>query len=446
MTINLPQAFLDKMQLQLGDEYPSFIESLKATHPTSIRLHPEKKSDQFNNDEVIPWCVDGRYLPQRPSFTFDPLFHAGCYYVQEASSMFLEQVYKIINKENTPVKILDLCAAPGGKSTHLLSLIGKDSLLISNEIIPGRNTILQQNLVKWGYPNVIVTQNQASDFSRLEEFFDIIVIDAPCSGEGLFRKDKLAINEWSIDNVDRCVTRQETIIREILPSLKPGGHIIYSTCTFEPSENDLQIEKAIAKYDLELVDLSDIGFNSTVTKFGIQCYPHKVKGEGFYIAALKKKGIPIDSHASKNTFKPSTAYSEFIEEYLESPEYFEPYLVKENLYAIPRPAIKDYNLIASSLYIRQAGICIGTLKGKDLIPAHDLALSLYLRNDLHSLTLNEDDAIRFLKCDSIPTSSFQPGWYTANFESSPMGWVKVLSSRVNNYFPRNLRILKDSAN
>ncbi len=218
-----PEAFLSRMQALLNTEYPDFIKSLDTPAPTSIRLNPGKVSDAFVETDNIPWCNEGKYLAERPSFTFDPLFHAGAYYVQEASSMFLEEVWKQVNPENIPVRVLDLCAAPGGKSTHLLSLMSDDSLLVSNELIQARNKVLQQNILKWGNANCIVTQNKPDDFTALPDYFDVILIDAPCSGEGLFRKDKDAITEWSEKNVAMCAFRQKEILTSAMLCLKPGA-------------------------------------------------------------------------------------------------------------------------------------------------------------------------------------------------------------------------------
>ncbi len=446
MTVPLPVEFTERMKAQLNGDYDAFIDSLRNPAPVSIRLNPEKYIDIFDKDEKVPWCNEGRYLSVRPSFTFDPYFHAGGYYVQEASSMYLEQVMQKILANRKNLRILDLSAAPGGKSSHILNLISSDSLLVSNEIIPARNIILQQNLVKWGYSNVIVSQNQPSDFKNLKDFFDIILVDAPCSGEGLFRKDKAAINEWSIDNVNRCSIRQENILNDILPCLKPGGHLIYSTCTFEPSENDQRIEAVLKSHpDFVSINLHDSKFNSNKTKYGEQFYPHKIKGEGFYIATVKRNENEEMHQQPSAKIKTAEQFNSLLEEYLDDAADFIPMLVKDVLYAIPHAAASVYTLLAKELYIRQAGICMGSMKGEDFIPVHDLALSNHLRHDILSLSLNEEEAIRYLKCESIPQYSSSPGWYTVNFQSFPLGWAKVLNTRVNNYFPRNLRILKSEA-
>ncbi len=439
----LPDAFILRMQQFLGKECDAFIESLQTTPPVSIRHNSAKRKATFNDATTIPWCETGNYLAERPSFTFDPLFHAGTYYVQEAGSMLLEQFIKSLNIENKAVRVLDLCAAPGGKSTHLLNLLSPESVLISNELIPNRNKILQQNISKWGFSNAIVTQNQAADFQRLGEFFDVIVVDAPCSGEGLFRKDPEAVTEWSEQNVAHCISRQEEILEAVLPALKPGGYLIYSTCTYEPGENDDRIRQLI-----------DSGFQSVkpaivppgirTTKYGWQCYPHKAKAEGFYIAALKKAaGSYVEPKSSR--LKSSPQYASYLSAFLEKSEDFHPYFMNNQLYAIPIHLATIYPFLSNNLYIRKAGILLGEIKGKDLIPSHELALSTDLKLDIADHALTYDEAIQFLKCDTWKLTTEQRGWMTVSYEGSRLGWIKSIPGRINNYFPRELRILKDHA-
>ena len=239
--MELPASFIDHTRALLGEgDYGKLVTSLNSEQPVSIRLNPMKPFAFRFGERAVPWCGSGFYLQGRPTFTFDPLFHAGCYYVQEASSMFVEQALRrYVGKE--PVVMLDLCAAPGGKSTHLRSLLPEDSLLVANEVIRNRSQILAENLTKWGHPDVVVSNSDPSDFARLEEFFDVILTDVPCSGEGMFRKDPVAVSEWSPENVEICWQRQRRIISDIWPCLKPGGILIYSTCTYNTKENEDKI-------------------------------------------------------------------------------------------------------------------------------------------------------------------------------------------------------------
>jgi len=294
--MKLPQLLLDSLASVQGFDKEDFIKIHESEERvTSIRMNPFKKSDPDSYRDVnlkskTPWTDHGYYLETRPSFTFDPLFHAGCYYVQEASSMFLEQALKQTVDLSQPIKVLDLCAAPGGKSTHLLSLISKESLLVSNEVIRSRANILTDNIMKWGCSNVVVTNNDPRDFQRIENYFDVIVVDAPCSGSGLFRRDPEAIEEWSEHNVALCSQRQQRILADVLPSLKYGGMLIYSTCSYSQQEDEeicnwLTEEFQISNFKLKIENEWGI----IETDKGYRFWPDKVKGEGFFIACFKKE-------------------------------------------------------------------------------------------------------------------------------------------------------------
>ncbi|MES2619338.1 MAG: hypothetical protein V4615_00690 [Bacteroidota bacterium] len=434
-----PEAFLTRIRNILQDEYEAFLESLNQSPPTSIRVNPFKRTAKFDGEEKIVWCEQGRYLKERPSFTFDPVFHAGTYYVQEASSMFIEQAWKQINPENKTVRVLDMCAAPGGKSTHLLSLMNEESLLITNELISNRNNILQQNIVKWGTANCIVTQNKPEDFSKLENYFDIILVDAPCSGEGLFRKDKNALDEWSEQNVKMCSIRQKDIMKHAVSCLKPGGFLIYSTCTFEPEENDEQV----AGCGLQVADLQIETFGQAKTKYGWQFYPHKIKGEGFYMAVLQKNNsdeFQIPNLKSVQTPKKSANHNQ----YLKDSEKFYAHTKNDMLFAIPKTIYNDFLSLEKQLYIRHAGIFMGTMKGKDFLPSHDLALSNHIKSDLPSVELNYEEAISYLRGGTPKVNTDYRGWCIAKFENMNLGWMKVLEGRINNYYPKELRILKQA--
>lgn len=270
---------------------------------TSVRINPVKfsienlKSDSYriNIDNRVPWSEYGYYLTERPSFTFDPFFHAGCYYVQEASSMFLEQALKQAVDLSMPLKVLDLCAAPGGKSTHIQSLISKNSLLVSNEVIKSRVNILKDNIIKWGCENVVVTNNDPNDFSRLENYFDVIVIDAPCSGSGLFRREPEAIDEWSPNNVKLCSLRQQWIIADVLPALKKDGVLIYCTCSYSKEENEdicewMEEEFKIKNLKSDSYRVKIINdWNISESFYGFRFWPDKIKGKVFFLLASEKK-------------------------------------------------------------------------------------------------------------------------------------------------------------
>ena len=295
--MELPASFIDYTRALLGDEeYTELVTALESEQPVSIRLNPLKPFGFQSGESAVPWCTSGFYLKERLTFTFDPLFHAGCYYVQEASSMFVEQALRQYAGEE-PAVMLDLCAAPGGKSTHVRGILPENSLLVANEVIRNRSQILAENLTKWGHPDVVVTNSDPSDFTPLEEFFDVILTDVPCSGEGMFRKDPVAVSEWSSENVEICRQRQRRIISDIWPCLKPGGILIYSTCTYNTKENEENVRWIKDEFGAEVLPL-DVAEDWNITgnllqgeRFPVYRFlPHKTKGEGFFLAVLRKPG------------------------------------------------------------------------------------------------------------------------------------------------------------
>jgi len=438
-----PPDFLDNMRLMLADDFPQFIEGLSSAAPVSVRLNPFKAGGKFYNEKKVSWCDDGRYLERRPSFTLDPLFHAGCYYVQEASSMFLESVFKQYFSADRAVRAIDLCAAPGGKSTHLLSLLPEGSVLVSNEIIPNRNKVLRQNICKWGRPDVIVTQNEVKDFISLAGYFDLVVVDAPCSGEGLFRRDPVSANEWSTDVVRNCVIRQNGILDDAFRLLKPGGILIYSTCTFETCENEEQIERLISLHNAELLDLNDRHKGIINSGQGLRFYPVYVDGEGFFISAVRKSDGREQELKKTKRQQSSWGQKEFLLNYLEHPELFSPFEKNNILFAIPAEMIDLFYFMEKRFYIRQTGIRLGEIKGEKPVPEHDIALSTSLRKGLPAVELSKQDAIRYLRCENVECRGAEKGWNLAQYGSFPLGWIKVLDNRVNNYFPKEWRIRMD---
>lgn len=273
-------------------------ESTSASHNTDHSPANLNLSEAITRK--VPWATHGYYLSKRPSFTLDPLFHAGTYYVQEASSMFLEQALRQTTDLSQPLRVLDLCAAPGGKSTLVQSLIAENSLLVSNEVIKSRASVLEENCTKWGAANIIVTNNDPIVFQRLENYFDVIIIDAPCSGSGLFRKDAQAISEWSENNVQLCSQRQQRILADSYPALKKDGILLYSTCSYSEEENEGILDWMLDSFAVSSLQLAmygegdneEWGIIETVSKkhaaFGYRFFPDKIAGEGFFIACFRK--------------------------------------------------------------------------------------------------------------------------------------------------------------
>ena len=463
--MQLPSAFLHSLK-HLDSFNKEAFEKIHESgeQVTSIRLNPFKQikeeffqqitsgSDQPSSIDKIPWCQNGFYLPERPSFTLDPLFHAGAYYVQEASSMFLEQALQQTTDLSKPIKILDLCAAPGGKSTLIQSLISNESLLVSNELIKARVTILVENITKWGAANVIVTNNDPVHFKRLPDYFDVMIVDAPCSGSGLFRKDPNAINEWNEPHVEGCSVRQQRILTDALPSLKEDGILIYSTCSYSAAENEVNADWLIENMQMESHQLAiDKNWGIAETQsdrhhaYGYRFYPDKVKGEGFFIAAFKKTGNSNTNDnkqlSKKYGDKLSKPAIEVVNPFLQNPAAHYYIQQSDEAFAIPLQLENDVAIIQSNLYIKKAGIKLGQIMRTALIPDHQLALSNILNTSLPAIETDNETALQYLRRQEITIDSPIKGWALITHKQLPLGWMKVLANRINNYYPKEWRIL-----
>ncbi|MBC7874043.1 MAG: RsmF rRNA methyltransferase first C-terminal domain-containing protein [Ferruginibacter sp.] len=458
--MQLPPSLLESLNDAKGFDQEPF-ESIHASGEqiTSIRFNPLKlyipgpessvegstHDSLLSSHEKIPWTDFGYYLESRPSFTFDPLFHAGCYYVQEASSMFLEQALKQTIDLSKPVKILDLCAAPGGKSTHIHSLISKDSLLVSNEVIRSRANVLKDNIIKWGCENVIVTNNDPKDFSRLENYFDVIVADAPCSGSGLFRRDPGAIEEWSDNNVELCSQRQQRILADCWPALKKNGVLIYSTCSYSRQEDEKIVEWMTDNFPAEnlLLDVED-NWGIVASGGGYRFWPDKVKGEGFFLACLQKKeGEAHTSTRIKSRPDPvNKKETEIIGKWIKTVNrHFIKHL--NTVYAWPEQHADDFSYLLEQLRVIYSGVLTGELVRDKLVPAHALAMSKLIADTILKTELVYPQAIRYLQRKDLQTETVSRGWQLTTFNNHPLGWINILPNRINNYYPKELRILKD---
>ncbi len=449
----LPSAFIRSLIENYNFEGEEFIKSHESGEQlTSVRLNTFKPSDLFNNADTIPWCSTGRYLDERPAFTADPLFHAGCYYVQEASSMFLEQVLKHSTDLSGNLKVLDLCAAPGGKSTLISSLINKDSLLLSNEIIKTRVPALTDNLSKWGPENTFVSNNDPRDFKRLGAYFDAIVVDAPCSGSGMFRKDPDAIKEWSESAVLLCSQRQQRILADIYPALKQNGTLIYSTCSYSRQENEDISDWLCDTFGLSTVQIpleADWGIEETLSEkqscYGYRFYPHRVKGEGFFIACFRKTDAENEAQIRRaKEIKANQKSEEIIHKWLKASEGISILDLHDELFAINKKHEADLQYLQSNLYLKKSGIRVGKIMGKDLVPNHDLALSLILNENIQRIDLSREEAILYLKRDELKLETDILGWTLICYHGHALGWAKMLGNRMNNYFPKEMRIVNQN--
>jgi len=440
-----PPNFVNAMKMQLGSDWDAFAAAHELPTPVSIRFNP-KKTIAMETKAGVPWSSYGRYLSERPSFTRDPRFHGGAYYVQEASSMFLEQAFLQIGGDAADMTVLDLCAAPGGKSTHLLSMMSADSLLVSNEVIRARANILSENVQKWGYANVVVTSSDPQQFTSLESVFDIIVVDAPCSGEGMFRKDTDAMNAWSSDNVVLCARRQQRILDDIWPAVKNGGYVIYATCTYNEQENEEQLSRLVSRGDAESVALQ-VPPDWKVTTLGLggvqayRFYPHKTSGEGLFMAVLRKtSGSPAPRlKSSSELARVARPLEETISSWVLSPmQYF---MFKEDIRMIPPDSGRLLNLLSRHLYLVNAGTWLGTSKHNKIIPSHAAALSVQLdQSRWPALDVDHETAIRYLRKEAIAPGETPRGFALVKYQGLPLGWVNVLDTRANNLYPAEWRI------
>ncbi len=452
---HLPQAFIEKMQAILGDEADLFFSAIVQNPKTAIRFNPKKKieANHLPLAEKVAWHNNAFFLNERPSFVFDPLFHAGAYYVQEASSMFIDFVLKQIKNENSSYAMADLCAAPGGKTTVLADNMQENDVLFCNEIISTRNHILRENIAKWGISNAIVAQNNIDEIAKIGTVFDIVLIDAPCSGEGLFRRSHDATKEWSPSNVAKCALRQEEILTHTADLIKQNGYLIYSTCTFEPEENIAQIIALQKIYNCQsiAIDLPADNFDNQITiiqkenAIGYSFYPHKTAGEGFFCSVLQftnQQDSPQKSkekQANKNEFVSKNEI-----ELLRKFATIENHTIEKfgaNYYALSDSVVSLFKKV-NALNIKSVGVKLGEIKGKDVIPSQELSLSFLLNTTIPTIDLPLETALQFLKTEAINLEG-EIGWNTVNYHGLKLGWVKVLQNRCNNYFPKEWKIRKE---
>lgn len=455
----LPDGFLASMKDAPGFDADAFVQVHESGRKsTSIRINPFKISGAelpFTGTRNIPWCSNGYYLPERPSFTIDPLFHAGAYYVQEASSMFLEQALAQLADLSKPLHVLDLCAAPGGKSTHILSLISPDSLLVSNEIIQSRVHVLTENISKWGPVNVVVTGSDPKEFQKLGSFFDVIVVDAPCSGSGLFRKDPAAADEWSQQAVQLCSQRQQRILADVICSLKPGGLLIYSTCSYSIEEDEDMGDWLVKEFGLQAKQIAidpawgvfESG-SSGMSSYGYRFYPDKLDGEGFFLSAFIKEGRTDDSKSftskkgNRKSIKQASAQEiKEVGSRIKLSAGTGLFSWNDSLFLFPTSLSESLHELQQYLYIKKAGLKAGMMARNDFIPDHELAMSHLLNDDIPSIELSHENALQYLRRSDVNIQTDLRGWVLVTYRKVPLGWVKVLPNRINNYYPKDWRIL-----
>jgi 16S rRNA C967 or C1407 C5-methylase (RsmB/RsmF family)/NOL1/NOP2/fmu family ribosome biogenesis protein len=442
----IPVEFIKRLNTQKYVDALALVEALERPSHVSIRINPSKWYKTPEESEQVPWSVNGYYLKSRPSFTLDPLFHSGCYYPSEASGMFLAEVIRQTTDTTNELRVLDLCAAPGGKSTQIAEIISSDSLLVANDAIRSRAAILSETMSKWGSGNILVTQNDPASFAKMPGYFDMIFVDAPCSGEGMFRTE-VAMNEWSEANAIHCSERQKRILTDVWPALKENGVLIYSTCTFNPAENEQNIEWLTKNHESENIRIDISEFND-ITEIeygnilGYGFYPDKIKGEGFFISAVRKKGKQNASfikNQKRTNLRPDKKDYETTSRLTRLPEN-KIFRWGDELLSVPC-SMDEYLFLFDNLKILNAGQKLFTVKNMSYIPSHQLALSVNIRKD--AFTVNElslSESLAFLRRDNFTLKHAPVGWNLVTYQDVNLGFVNNIGNRVNNYFPVEWRI------
>lgn len=445
----LPVEFIESMRRMLGIEAEPLFRALEGESEVSIRLNDKKDVLTFPYDtDEVPWHIDGYYLAGRPQFTLDPLFHAGCYYVQEASSMFIEQILEqYVPKQSV---VLDLCAAPGGKSTLISQYLGEEGLLVANEVNRQRVFILSENIQKWGNGNTIVTHNTAEEIGyKCRNLFDCILVDAPCSGEGMFRKDPKSRDEWSVRNVKMCAERQRTILKDIWDALKPGGIMIYSTCTFNMEEDDYNAAWIADQLGAEILPVSmEPSWKIIEIQCGYHFFPHLLKGEGFYVSVLRKGGeasnyIPYKYKEGKKMTQPIDGEEE-MRSWLLHPDKWHIRQADHFMTAYPMRYKALVESLGEQLTCISTGFGIGELRGKHVAPQHALAMAKDINMEVFPiLDLDYETALSYLRTEALNADERLPlGSCLLTYEDVPLGFAKNVGNRLNNAYPNEWRIRK----
>ena len=442
--MNLPGAFIEQLQGLLPDEWQALAEAITSSEPSvAVRVNAARGVGVPADARRVPWCDHGFYLDNRPQFTFDPDWHAGRYYVQDASSMFITHVIRHFIHE--PVRYLDLCAAPGGKTTAAIQALPAHSLTVANEIVPQRARILADNIIRWGNPRCVVTSNAPAHVGKLAHFFDVIATDVPCSGEGMMRKDDEAVSQWSPALVEQCAQRQREILTDVWPALRPGGLLIYSTCTYNRQENEEMAEfivRELGATSLEVPIEPSWNIHPAID-CDCHCYrfmPHRVDGEGLFMAVFRKDG---DAPRQNPKIKvKNTKNAEAIgKNWLSNPDGFVIEQQGDLYLAVPQNIRSEVTALRASLYVLHAGVELATVMGRKTVPHHALAMSV--ERDEKAFPVCEVDypaALRYLRGESIMLDGPR-GYVLVAHCGAVLGFANNLGNRANNLYPKPQRIL-----
>lgn len=482
--MELPEEFLSyfSQAVPAPEVVARFEAAMSEETPTCVRFNPSKIPHTpsklplaaFSESELvrIPWAEMGFWLEKRPVFTLDPLFHAGAYYVQDASSMFVGAAFReVLQQANIrrkasqrALRVLDLCAAPGGKTTDLAASLrqafGDNFLLVANEVVSQRAGVLKDNVCVWGDPNVVVSSSLPTYFSGLKHFFDIILVDAPCSGEGMFRKEAQALSQWTSKEVQACATRQKSILEDIYPALAEDGYLLYSTCTYNRLENEEIVEEFRSHHGLERVDLREKmcdvvreseaqGEHLFWQEGMVRFIPGLVRGEGQFCALLQTPASsegPAAPASSESLFEIPTSCLKCATEKVEI------WTQDEMKFALPAHLAPEVHTLRKHIKLIGAGVKLGEQKGKNWLPAEDFALnllyhapceSLQAYRDFEIVDIDTQTALHYLHGDSFSLPHASQGTVALRYQTLLLGFVKNLGARCNNSRPKSRRIKMD---
>ena len=446
----MKEEFIEQTKQLLSEsEAAEFLKSMAGAPSVSVRRNIHKTEDFSGQTDRVKWCENGKYLAERAPFTFDPLLHAGAYYVQDASSMFIQTVVSRLTADGKPVRVLDLCAAPGGKTTSVIDIVPDGSLVVCNEIMNNRAQILRENIIKWGAPNCVVTNNDSKDFVKLGTFFDIILVDAPCSGEGMMRKDQEAVDQWTPKLVGQCVERQKMIVDNALQCLRPGGCLVYSTCTFNRHEDEEMLDYILSQCDGEIVDME------IPEEWGIRegigsehpCYrfmPHKTRGEGLFAGVFRKSEDADETAPGVKIKKKKQAPVQIPKEAKNAVKNANKYVFAANadkIIAMPEYCAEEMELLGETLRVIYKGVQAGSIKGRDFVPGQALAISGALNKDaFESVEVDYNQAIAYLRGETIVLDNAPKGIVALTYRNTVIGFAKNLGNRANNLYPKEWRI------
>ncbi len=448
--MKLPEGFVESIAAVGTPVLDGLVDVLENSVPSvAVRDNVGKRFRYPGGDGDVPWCAAGHYLDNRPSFTLDPAFHQGMYYVQDASSMFIAHVLRHLAGEG-PLRYLDACAAPGGKTTAAIDALPHGSLVVANEYVPARAAVLRENVIKWGSPDVIVTRGDTAALVKaMPESFDIIAADVPCSGEGMMRKDADAVAQWSHRLVEECADRQREIVGNLWRALKPGGFMVYSTCTFNRHENEEIIGMLVEEYGAESVEIPVMDDWNIQPGIDTRCHcyrflPGRVRGEGLFLAVVRKPGDPATR--MQRLSKDKKARNEMpvvAKEWLNNGEMFDFKADGERVNAFPRRYLPELKALERKTDVIYHGVLVATVKGRDLIPTQSLAMSrMFNRGAFHAVDVSRDTALEYLRRHAVGLPDGTPrGFVLLTYNGEALGFVKNLGNRANNLYPQSWRIL-----